>query len=104
MRGLRAATERHGVTLIFDDGDVTRIDHINAACGAPTGCADKSVTSYGTYKVKNAFVLLDWKSTSPTLPAALPDLLYTLISCDDVVVMMESNFNFGEVDYQKDPG
>lgn len=102
LQGAWYGTDMWDVTMILDDGYVTRVDHVNTGCTSPTGCANDIVVTYGTYTVHNAFLLFTWDSSPPLTSLHLPDLMYTMIACDDEVVLFESSPVSGEVDFQKD--
>jgi len=79
------------VTWTFNDGEVTRYDMVTGACDDGLECSTY-ITNYGTYKVHNALVLLEWSTQAPANGSELPELMYVLRGCNTGTVwLIESN-------------
>ena len=94
------------VTWVFEGSNVTRYDQIPQSCDDPSDCTSsefgQSYTVHGgTFKLKNALILIDWNGDSTADSLVLPDLLYVLKECTGKIWLMESNYAFGEVPFEK---
>ena len=94
------------VTWTFDGTTVTRYDEINGGCWSPDNCmVGSGGTMYavhtGTFKLKNALVLMDWGQGSQVPGVALNDLFYALKECTGKVWLMGSSPATGEVQLEK---
>ncbi len=87
------------VTWTFNDGEVTRYDMLPGACPSGLECSNY-IVSYGSYKLKNALLLLEWETQTNPNGSELPDLLYVQRGCNTGTVwIIEPNMTYGTINY-----
>ena len=87
------------VTWTFNDGEVTRYDMVIGTCADGLECSSY-IVSYGSYKIHNALLLLEWSTQGTPNGSELPDLMYVQRGCNTGTIwLFESNMEYGQVAY-----
>jgi len=87
------------VSWTFADGEMTRYDMVTEACADGLECSTY-IVSYGSYKIHNALLLLEWTTKTEPNGSELPELMYVQRGCSTGTVwIFESNEAYGQVSY-----